>query len=79
MGVVSKNKGARYALLNYEEGKWAFDLVECLIRKFKPKSERLEELLVKFGQPKMLYDKDPQEFTARLLARQIEIKAVNSS
>ena len=80
MGVVSKNKVARDVMLNYEGEKWAFDLVEYLMRRFSPKGdERLGQLLVKFGQLTMLYEEGPQEFTDRVLACKIEIKAVDSS
>ena len=80
MGAVSKNKVARDVMLNYEGEKWAFDLVEYLIRRFSPKeNERFGQLLVKFGQLKMLYEEGPQEFTDRVLACEIEIKAVDSS
>ena len=67
-------------MLNYEREKWAFDLVEYLMRRFSPKGdERLGQLLVKFGQLTMLYGEGPQEFTDRVLACKIEIKAVDSS
>ena len=80
MGAVSKNKVARDVMFNYEGEKWAFDLVEYLMRRFLPKGdERLGQLLVKFGQLTMLYEEGPQEFTDRVLACKIEIKAVDSS
>ena len=50
------------------------------MRRFSPKGdERLGQLLVKFGQLTMLYGEGPQEFTDRVLACKIEIKAVDSS
>ena len=50
------------------------------MRRFSPKGdERLGQLLVKFGQLTMLFEEGPQEFTDRVLACKIEIKAVDSS